>query len=119
MNWELATEKIAALIGDHFFAEFDEELAQLIVSNSRMWVIINTSPHSLSTAKGPAFVVRIRNANAEQKWATLEEFFKFVREIAREPGADIEKIATELAKSRILNPVDLIAFLASIRSQEC
>ena len=59
LNWELATDKIAALIGDHFFVEYDEDLAHLIVSNSRMWVIINTSPHSLSTAHGPARKVNV------------------------------------------------------------
>lgn len=121
MNWEPAPYRCDTVLDEDegFSIMTNPSLDQVSFSNATMWVVINAAPMYFGKLNPApfAFAVRSSNRGCERGRGSLSDALDLVREMAVDPHADLDKITKALRT--IMDPIDLMAFIATIPQREC
>jgi len=121
MKWEPVADAHGMVIDPDgaFSASFTPATEQVQISDARTWIMINAAPlyFGRSNPDRISFATRVAGDGYENGRGTFYEALGLVREIASEPGADLELLARVL--SNVMDPVELMAYIASIKQPEC
>ena len=121
MKWEPTTAAHGSVIDPDgaFSATFTPATDQITISDSETWIMINAAPlvFGRPNPDGISFATRVAGDGYEGGRGTFNEALEVVREMAGRPGADLELLSSVLRQ--VMDPVELMAFIASIKQAEC
>lgn len=119
MNWQPMPDDEGLAIKDNqgFFVVYHRPLEQVTVVDSRTWVILNAAPTYLGQPGRIAIVLRETENGFERGRGTIEEALEIVKGMAAEPDVNVEELTKALRN--IMDPLELMAFLADIPQRKC
>jgi len=121
VKWEPTTAVHGSVIDkdDPFSAHFTPSTDQLVISDSETWIMINAAPlvFGRPNPDGISLATRVAGDGFDNGRGTFDEALEVVREMASKPGADLELLASVLRN--VMDPIELMAFIASIEQAEC
>jgi len=114
MKWRDTNYVEINLLDLRFLGKKNVVTNHLVIASDQMRVMLKAStsyfPGSIVGAR--SFAIRKKGMGYERAHGTFDEGLELVKQIAMEPGADLEEIVTSL--SRVMGPVELMAFISSI-----